>query len=405
VLTQCPNCETTFRVTSEILRVAEGQVRCGRCQTQFDALQRLIDERPPPGIAAGRQPRTAASAAVPAEAASAIEVEEERETLEEITMEGKRIEISGTYRVLDESGAHEQLRQEVVEEWMEIDEDVVNSTIASDNPEFEGTAGYEVSEESFNEAADAEIVEEPAIYDDLEDSRERLRRDFESMSDDAGEPEQQVDDEIRPQRRAALDEPAEEESYAEDDPLPDLLPGGRARSQPVALIWKILAAPLVLLLIAQLVHHNRSELARDPRFGERLMSIYRALNLELTPDWDLHAYEIRQWGVITDASVPGTLKVRASIINRAAFPQPYPLLKLVLEDRWGDQVRAREFEPADYLDRGLATDRLFAPGTQTNATVVIIDPGPDAEGFRFDVCLKGAAGPVCAADVPEATRK
>jgi predicted Zn finger-like uncharacterized protein len=404
VLTQCPNCETTFRVTSEILRVAEGQVRCGRCQTQFDALQRLIDERPPPGIAAGRQPRTAASAAVPAEAASAIEVEEERETLEEITMEGKRIEISGTYRVLDESGAHEQLRQEVVEEWMEIDEDVVNSTIASDDPESDGTEGYEVSEGSFNEG-DAELAEEPAIYDDLEDSRERLRRDFESMSDDASEPEQEVDEEIRPQRRAAFAGPAEEETYAEDDPLPDLLPGGRARAQPVALIWKILAAPLVLLLIAQLVHHNRSELARDPRFGERLMSIYRALNLELTPDWDLHAYEIRQWGVITDASVPGTLKVRASIINRAAFPQPYPLLKLVLEDRWGDQVRAREFEPADYLDQGLATDRLFAPGTQTNATVVIVDPGPDAEGFRFDVCLKGAAGPVCAADVPEAVRK
>jgi len=401
VLTQCPNCETTFRVTSEILRVAEGQVRCGRCQTQFDALQRLIDERPPPGIAAGRQPRTAASAAVPAEAASDIEVEEERETLEEITMEGKRIEISGTYRVLDESGVHEQLRREVVEEWMEIDEDVVNSTIAHDDPESEGIAGYEVSEGD----RDAEVVEEPAIYDDLEDSRERLRRDFESMSDDASEPEQEVEDEIRPQRHAAFAEPAEEESYDEDPLLPDLLPGSRARAQPVALIWKILAVPLALLLVAQIVHHNRSELARDPRFGERLMSIYRALDLELTPDWDLHAYEIRQWGVITDAAVPGTLKVRASIINRAAFPQPYPLLKLVLEDRWGDQVRAREFEPADYLDRGIATDRLFAPGTQTNATVVIVDPGPDAEGFRFDVCLKGAAGPVCAADVPEAARK
>lgn len=404
MLTQCPNCETTFRVTSEILRVAEGQVRCGRCQTQFDALQRLIDERPPPGIAAGRQPRTAAPAATPVEAASDIEVEEERETLEEITMEGKRIEISGTYRVLDETGVHEQLRQEVVEEWMEIDEDVVNSTIASDDPQAEGTEGYEVSEGEFDREGDAEIAEEPAIYDDLEDSRERLRRDFESMSDDASEPEQEVEDEIRPQRRAVFEEPAEEESYA-DDPLPDLLPGSRARAQPVALLWKILAVPLALLLIAQIVHHNRSDLARDPRFGERLMSIYRALHLELTPDWDLHAYEIRQWGVITDASAPGTLKVRASIINRAAFPQPYPLLKLVLEDRWGDQVRAREFEPADYLDQGIATDRLFAPGTQTNAAVVIVDPGPDAEGFRFDVCLKGAAGPVCAADVPDAGKR
>jgi predicted Zn finger-like uncharacterized protein len=400
VLTQCPNCETTFRVTSEILRVAEGQVRCGRCQTQFNALQRLIDERPTQPPASIRQSRVPAAPAQ-VEQASEIEVEEERDSLEEITMEGKRIEISGTYRVLDETGTNEQLRQEVVEEWMEIDEDVVNSTIASDSATPESTEGYDVSEE----IAETESYEEP--YDDLEDSRARLRRDFESMDDAVAEPEQEYQPEpepdvedIRPQRRALAEELPEEDAY---DDLP--LPGGRARAQPVALIWKILAAPLVLVLIAQVIHHNRAEIARDPRFGDRLMSIYSALNLDLTPDWDLHAYEIRQWGVITDAAVPGTLKVRASLINRAAFPQPYPLLKLVLEDRWGDQVRAREFEPGDYLDPGIATDRLFAPGTQTNATVVIVDPGPDAEGFRFDVCLKGAAGPVCAADVPETARK
>jgi hypothetical protein len=132
------------------------------------------------------------------------------------------------------------------------------------------------------------------------------------------------------------------------------------------------------------------------------MDIYRALQIELTPGWELHAYEIRQWGVITDAASPGALKVRASITNRAPFPQPFPLLKLVLEDRWGEQVRAREFEPVEYLDAGVAADRLLAPEQQTNATIVIVDPGPDAEGFRFDVCLHGEAGTVCAAEIPEA---
>ena len=42
MLTQCPNCQTTFRVKTEILRVADGQVRCGRCQTQFDALDGMV---------------------------------------------------------------------------------------------------------------------------------------------------------------------------------------------------------------------------------------------------------------------------------------------------------------------------------------------------------------------------
>jgi len=77
------------------------------------------------------------------------------------------------------------------------------------------------------------------------------------------------------------------------------------------------------------------------------------------------------------------------------------LLKLVLEDRWGERVREREFEPAEYLDPATAPDRLLAPAQQATATISIVDPGPDAEGFRFDVCLRGHRGIVCAADVPE----
>jgi hypothetical protein len=141
-------------------------------------------------------------------------------------------------------------------------------------------------------------------------------------------------------------------------------------------------------------------LARHPQIGAPLQKVYGALGLTLRPDWNLHAYEVRQWGVIADPSAPGTLKVRASVKNLADFPQPYPLLKLVLEDRWGDQVRAREFEPAEYLDPTAAPNRMLAPAQQSNASIAIVDPGPDAEGFRFDVCLRGARGPVCAADVP-----
>jgi hypothetical protein len=103
--------------------------------------------------------------------------------------------------------------------------------------------------------------------------------------------------------------------------------------------------------------------------------------------------------VISDPSTPGTLRVRASVTNLADFAQPYPLLKLVLEDRWGDQIRAREFEPTEYLDPTVAPNRMLSPGQQANATIAIVDPGPDAEGFRFDVCLRGSAGLVCGEEV------
>jgi predicted Zn finger-like uncharacterized protein len=60
LFTRCPECETTFRVTDETLKKANGQVRCGRCASVFNAYAELHDptaksfepeaERPHPAV-------------------------------------------------------------------------------------------------------------------------------------------------------------------------------------------------------------------------------------------------------------------------------------------------------------------------------------------------------------------
>ena len=44
--TQCPKCETVFRITAAQLRIAEGEVRCGSCANSFNALTSLSDDVP-----------------------------------------------------------------------------------------------------------------------------------------------------------------------------------------------------------------------------------------------------------------------------------------------------------------------------------------------------------------------
>lgn len=46
MLTQCPACNTTFRVTAEQIKAKSGRVRCGECQNVFNALDTLIDALP-----------------------------------------------------------------------------------------------------------------------------------------------------------------------------------------------------------------------------------------------------------------------------------------------------------------------------------------------------------------------
>ena len=61
-ITQCPHCDTRFRVLPEHLEVAGGQVRCGRCRTVFNARERLEQE---PAASAPPAPVTAREKAVP----------------------------------------------------------------------------------------------------------------------------------------------------------------------------------------------------------------------------------------------------------------------------------------------------------------------------------------------------
>ncbi len=46
MFTQCPECDTAFRVTAEVLKKAAGKVRCGGCGIAFNALEHLSEEMP-----------------------------------------------------------------------------------------------------------------------------------------------------------------------------------------------------------------------------------------------------------------------------------------------------------------------------------------------------------------------
>lgn len=396
MLTQCPSCQTTFRVTSEILRVAHGQVRCGRCQTQFDALERLIEETDDGGIESGHFMRPPRAIPQPPPPPGQIEVEEPVEH-EDITLEGRHIEISGVYEAIDESGQGQpQIREEVVEEWVEIDQD--DATIDGDVDNGNGTEPDIIDmREEYSSVAEEDADMEAAA---AEMEAERAASQSGQWAQAQPQPQANFTNTRVRQPAGTRTRRNPRAVTADDTPAIDFDFPTQQRSETVSPFWKILAVPLVLMLLVQVVHHYRATLARHPQIGAPLQSIYGALGLTLRPDWNLHAYEVRQWGVVADPSAPGTLKVRASVKNLADFAQPYPLLKLVLEDRWGDQVRAREFEPSEYLDPNTAPDRMLAPAQQSNASIAIVDPGPDAEGFRFDVCLPGARGPVCAADIP-----
>jgi predicted Zn finger-like uncharacterized protein len=209
----------------------------------------------------------------------------------------------------------------------------------------------------------------------------------------------EVPEEVRREMLAEFEQHIQPASLARNS-------GRRNARRPRPALWLAAAVVSALLLAGQIVHQNREWFvahAHGP-WGDAVRALYGALGAPLPAPANLSAYELRQWGVTGDPDANGTLRVRASILNTAAQLQPYPLLRVTLADRFGKNIGRRDFEPSEYLGR--PTAKLLAPGERVDATLTILDPGKDAEGFEIDVCLRGVEQRIsCANDVaPQAKR-
>jgi Protein of unknown function (DUF3426) len=160
------------------------------------------------------------------------------------------------------------------------------------------------------------------------------------------------------------------------------------------------AALALLLLLAQIVNHYRDELAANPRFNRSLTALYGSLGVQLMPHWDLRAYDVRQLGASADPAGTGLITVRASIKNAGSQAQPLPLLRVTLQDRFGNRIAARDVAPRFYVPHTMPDSSYLAGGQRIDAEMGFVDPGANAVGFEIDACLPARGGGVtCANDL------
>jgi predicted Zn finger-like uncharacterized protein len=166
-----------------------------------------------------------------------------------------------------------------------------------------------------------------------------------------------------------------------------------------ATLWSVGAGALVIVLAAQIVNHYRNDLAANAQLNKPITALYSALGVRLTPRWDLHAYDVRQLGASVDSAGAGQIMVRASVKNGAHQAQPMPLLRVTLQDRFGNRIAARDVSPQNYLPRAIPASSFLSAGQRIDAEMAFVDPGSNAVGFEIDACLPApAGGTACAND-------
>jgi predicted Zn finger-like uncharacterized protein len=410
LFTQCPKCETVFKMSAEVLRAAGGQVRCGRCGEVFSALARLAEDASafPAGESpldmetradqilhsAVAQPPQPAQPARPTQTAPTSEPEDLTVTDKEFA----RLQVLDL-ELYDDDGPAVPPRAPENKPKAGDDKTPPAGSMpkAAEKKAAENKSKPPAREEEAADDGSMEFTLPPGELDRI--FVEPVPRPKLSAAASAAEPAEppveppqgriaglEVSEDVRREMLAGINEPQLSEIGAQ-----------RRAALPVAL-WLGAAIVLALALGAQIIHQNRKWFAAHAPFGGSLRGMYSALGVAVPAPGNLAAYQLRQWGVTGDPGANGTLRVRASILNTSAQLQPYPLLRVTLANRFGAALGAREFEPAEYLGKPMV--RMLAPGERVDATLDILDPGKDAEGFEIDVCLRGIDQKIsCAGDV------
>ena len=367
MFTTCPNCRLNLAVTPMDLRVGQGYVRCGRCDRVFNALVSLAED-----VAREQQSGHVATGTTTVPALEELPVTP-RAVIELLAPEPD-VETDPEA----ESDAEFQLPPEpepaatqaaVPEEWSKVTPIATRMAEQVDVVEHLATGTFE----TIVLEGDGFLQTEEHV--DEEDVDAQLQRIADQIDDDEQEAEEVVIE--------YTDDPAPEDP----EPDADLILGN---SPPVHWAWKAGAALLAALLVGQVVHPHRQGLVAQAWAERPLRAVYALFGATLEPRWDLSAYDLRQLGGEALPGAAARIMLRATVQNRASTSQPPPMIRVTLQDRFGNALTTAAVPPQDYL-RGAVPARMRAD-QRLDAELTLDDPNRQAVGFELDACLPDSRG-------------
>lgn len=434
MFTVCPKCALTLVVTAADLRVAQGYVRCGRCSNVFNALARLSEDRQAAATAAQAQSPPPRPPEGPASKARQESNPSDRDAIPDDALEFNpnatdvtKVFVeqppspqfqaaTGTFQAIrleaeDSARAEEQRARDAQPQEAPADDfDPVDTQVDVEiDPDLLAAMAQLGTNRPAPHPEPAPVdspAPQPAVTPPLKAiAPPRHSPPMQSAVDSRAQAVPQMPIAARAKARVDAARPSFESAQAIRAMLTSrkrtqsVDDGATAPTTPLhARWWAPGSALLGVLLAVQIVHHYRHDLAANAHLNGPLTSLYAALGVPLVPRWNLGAYEVRQLGASTGAEAPGQITVRASVKNGAQQSQPLPLLRVTLQDRFGNRIAARDVPPQSYLPRAIPGSSLLSAGQRIDAEMDFVDPGSNAVGFEIDACLPAPGGGIACAN-------
>lgn len=394
LVTQCPYCQTRFRLTAEQLNVAAGNVRCGACLEVFHAGD---------AAAAMQQEQVAPSSLLQDDLdepdLAALGLDES--IIDEVNPTGMTGHgQSGLEAALPAgSSADQQPAADVVtpaptEPFADLHEDFLATPPARDfGPDFD----HNRFDMPVEDVPVQDVPAETDVYTDRgisgrDQPAAAVQADMPPAPDQPQQPQAPA---VQPELDLAAQPPADDgmqpgrrepqlTALRLDLLEEELLSGPPARPRQRAWLWNSLCLLALLALAGQFFYYNFDALARDQRSRPLLENLCLIARCELPARVDISRIRSANLLVRQHPEFPNALAIDVILYNRADFEQPFPVLQMHFTDAGGREVSARSFRPEEYLSGELAGVRLMPPQTPIHVGLSMLDPGPQASGYRLE---------------------
>lgn len=380
--TQCPKCETQFRITDVQLKAADGQVRCSLCDEVFKAL--TIDEDlnntdaeqdiELPEIHSDLE-QTPDSEQEPTSL-----TETDADVVHEVTQDSDNNVVELALNndeddLFENESFSDQYSDETTDINDEDSDELNNRNIDTDTPNL-SELDVDISKQD-NDKEEIYLNEQDSISnsDVIVDNN----TDIEINDDDADDNQEHLD--------------LFQDDNHQDSPqiIPDELRNGVASNDVNIgenLAW---AGGILLLSTTLVIQHfwlNRDQFVTSPRFQNLVENTCLKFDCSKIAIRDPAHIELLTRNVFSHPDEKNALMINIALQNNAIFSQPYPVLQINFSDIRGDAVVARRFTPAEYLAENFTGTKqeksgLLQPGTGANFNLEIEDPGKQAITYEF----------------------
>lgn len=360
MLTRCPGCSTTFRVTPEQVKARHGKVRCGRCQDVFDAIEFLVDAAPgvptPTPVPASSESQPAAPLTGAAEPTHEITAPAPSPSADAAVPPAAEADTENSLAANDMDGDAEPAESTDSTEVQTTATGIDTALLAADAPAaiVIAPSGTAPADEPATEAGEqAETLQVPDAA-------------ASNLAADASAP---------------AEPPPESDILLQPSPLSTEYAQAKRLHMP-RWPWTVAALLALLALIAQILIAFRTELSiKQPGLRPvlEMLCAQTGCVVDLPSDPDLVGIEASD----LHPAPNGGLELTATVRNRAPYAQRWPDLELTLTDGTDKPIVRKVIQPAQYLPVTQSEEDGF-PANSDTAIKLQLDAGTlPAMGYRL----------------------